>query len=194
MMKICPPRFNIYLWLSWCLAGLLLGGCRTTDTDVAHQPGKDRPAKTGRKEASTLRFHYVINPDGTPRCIPITVYRNHPMTFHIDRSPFLWEANIVKASVITNLGTYALRVEFDRSGAMALESVTTAQRSRHIAIYSDFGESRWLAAPLITQPATNGVFEFTPDASLEETQRIVRGLNNLARKKGTWFDRRKPMP
>ncbi|WCJ57884.1 hypothetical protein NXS98_09085 [Fontisphaera persica] len=194
MMKICSQRFNSILWL-WVpvLAAGLWAGCRTAEPEAPSAPGAARTSKS-RKEASTLRFHYVINPDGTPRCIPITVYRNHPMTFHIDRSPFLWEANIVKAEVVTNLGTYALRVEFDRSGAIALESVTTAQRSRHIAIYSDFGESRWLAAPVITQPATNGVFEFTPDASLEETQRIVRGLNNLARKKGTWFDRRKPMP
>lgn len=194
MMKICPLRFNINLWLglAMLLAGLG-GGCRTAEPET---PSAAAPARTSksRKEASTLRFHYVINPDGTPRCLPITVYRRHPMTFHIDRSPFLWEANLVKAEVVTNDGAYGLRVTFDRSGAIALESVTTAQRSRHIAIYSDFGESRWLAAPLITQPATNGVFEFTPDATLEETHRIARGLNNLARKKGTWLDRRKPMP
>ncbi|MCX8155152.1 MAG: hypothetical protein N3J91_01660 [Verrucomicrobiae bacterium] len=194
MMKICPLRFNTNLWLSLVLGLAVWGtGCRTAEPEAKTGTAPARTSKS-RKEASTLRFHYVINPDGTPRCIPITVYRNHPMTLYIDRSPFLWEANIVKAEVVTNLGTYALRVEFDRSGAIALESVTTAQRSRHIAIYSDFGESRWLAAPLITQPATNGVFEFTPDASLEETQRIARGLNNLARKKGTWLDRSKPMP
>lgn len=187
MMKICPRRFNIILILGLVAAGLWTG-CQTSSPEARAKSGKRG------KEASTLRFHYVINNDGTPRCLPITVYRNHPMTFYIDRSPFLWEANITKAEVVTNLGTYGLRVEFDRSGAIALESVTTAQRSRHIAIYSDFGESRWLAAPLITQPVTNGVFEFTPDATLEETQRIARGLNNLARKKGTWFDRRKPMP
>ena len=40
-------------------------------------------------------------------------------------------------------------------------------------------ETRWLAAPLITKRISDGVFIFTPDASKEETERIVNGLKNV---------------
>lgn len=175
MMKFRRIGFNIYLLL---LAGLL-AGCQSSGSKPATESGKKKPS---RKEGSTLRFHYVINPDGTERCLPITVYRSNPMTFHIDRTPFLWEASVTRASVVTNLGSYGLRIEFDRQGAITLDTFSTLYKSQHIAIYSDFGQSRWLAAPIITHRITNGVFEFTPDASREEAERIARGLNNLAKK------------
>jgi hypothetical protein len=186
MMKICRIRFNIYL----LLAMLGLAGCETGSPGDGKSPEPGSTQKINRKEASTLRFHYTINNDGTDRCLPITVYRAHPMNFYIDRTPFLWEANVVKATVTSNMGTYGLRIEFDRQGAMALQSFTSEHKSRHLAIYSDFGQSRWLAAPIITRIISNGVFDFTPDATLEETHRIARGLNNLYLKNEGYFDRR----
>ncbi len=39
--------------------------------------------------------------------------------------------------------------------------------------------SAWLAAYLIRERDTSGVFRFSPDASREETQRIVKGLKNV---------------
>lgn len=186
MMKIWRISFNIYLL---ALATAWLAGCATGGDDKPPaEPGKK--SKPSRREGSTLRFHYVMNPDGTARCLPITVYRDRPMTFYIDRTPFLWEASITRATVTSNFGTYGLELEFDRPGAITLQTFTTTYKSRHFAIYSDFGESRWLAVPMVTHIATNGIFEFTPDASREETERIARGLNNLARKGKTFFDRR----
>jgi len=44
-------------------------------------------------------------------------------------------------------------------------------------------ESAWLAAVLIRNRISNGVFAFTPDASREEGLRIVRGLRNVIPKK-----------
>ena len=49
-----------------------------------------------------------------------------------------------------------------------------------------FGEkgkqSRWLAAPQFTRLISNGILQFTPDASREETEEIAKGLNNIAKK------------
>jgi hypothetical protein len=44
-------------------------------------------------------------------------------------------------------------------------------------------QSGWLAAVLIRQRNSTGVFRFTPDASREEADRIVRGLRNVIAKK-----------
>jgi hypothetical protein len=192
MMKIWRRSFNIYLL--GALAGLLMscasGGTDKPAAEKDKKPAGEKTKKPSRSEASTIRFHYVINADGTDRCLPISVYRANPITLYIDRTPFLWEASITGATVTSNFGTYGLRLEFDRQGAITLQTFTTTFKSRHFAIFSDFGQSRWLAAPLVTRICTNGVFEFAPDASREETERIARGLNNLVRKSETYFDRR----
>lgn len=44
-------------------------------------------------------------------------------------------------------------------------------------------ESGWLAAVLIRDRISNGVFRFTPDASRPEGLRIVRGLRNILKDK-----------
>jgi 5-enolpyruvylshikimate-3-phosphate synthase len=111
------------------------------------------------------------------------------MTFYIDRSPFLHEGYVKRAAVVTNLNSYGIEIEFDHQGALVLDSVSTSYKSRHIAIFSDFSpaQKRWLAAPLVNNRITNGVLNFTPDASREEAERIVRGLNNVA---GKWQKRK----
>ena len=50
-----------------------------------------------------------------------------------------------------------------------------------IGIWARYTEARWLAAPMITRRITNGLFVFTPDCSREEAERIVLGLNHVAR-------------
>jgi len=42
-----------------------------------------------------------------------------------------------------------------------------------------FRQSGWLAAVLVRDRISNGIFRFTPDASREEGNRIVRGLRNV---------------
>ena len=39
----------------------------------------------------------------------------------------------------------------------------------------------WLAAPMTNKRISDGVLVFTPDASREEADRIVLGLNNVAK-------------
>ena len=46
-------------------------------------------------------------------------------------------------------------------------------------IFSEFGQARWLAAPMINKRISDGNYVFTPDATREEAERIVRGVNNV---------------
>jgi hypothetical protein len=82
---------------------------------------------------------------------------------------------------------YAIQVEYDRHGTLALDTVTTEFRGRRLAVSCRFGTarsavSRWLAAPYIGSSITNGVLIFTPNATRAESEQIVLGLNNVAAK------------
>ena len=81
-------------------------------------------------------------------------------------------------------------MQFDRHGSWLLEQYSTQNLGRHFAIFSQFAappdqklnQGRWLAAPKLTQRITNGVLTFAPDATREEAEQIVVGLNNVAKK------------
>jgi preprotein translocase subunit SecD len=90
------------------------------------------------------------------------------------------------ASVVEDRGTFFIRIQFDHIGTSLLNATTLANPGRRIAVASQFPGLRWVAAPQIQGRIADGVFTFTPDASREEAERIVRGLNNgiaLAKKK-----------
>ena len=58
--------------------------------------------------------------------------------------------------------------------------------SRTFAVLCRFGpkfkEVRWLNAPYISRRISNGIFQFTPDASREETEQIILGLKHTVEK------------
>lgn len=154
-------RFNAYL----LFAALFCVGCETFR----------------KKEASTIRFHLEVNEDASRRSSPVPVYRANPMTVNVQNSPFLSEAHVSKASVVDAMGAFQIMIQFDRRGTWILEQYTTANKGKHIAIFSQFGQARWLAAPEITKRIADGVLVFTPDATREESERLVKGLNNVAK-------------
>lgn len=160
---------SINLYLLGAILAYSGSGCETTST-----------AKKS-KEASTLRLHLEVNPDGSPRNTTASVFRERPFLVTINREPFLTELDLESAEIVKAdaFGGFAIRAQFSRHGTLLLENVTTVNRGRRIAIHSQFAESRWLAAPVIRQRITDGTMVFTPDATEEEAQRIVRGLNNL---------------
>ena len=80
------------------------------------------------------------------------------------------------------MGGYSISVQFDKEGTWLLEQYTTGNKGKRVAIAAEFGEMRWLGAPVMTQRIGNGLFVFAPDASREEAERIVGGLNNLAKR------------
>lgn len=168
-MKVCGLRFNVYFALA--AATMLLCGCQTV-----------KPAK----KTAALRVYIESNAglEGTSRTI--TLLRADPVVLTIAPDPFLTEAGIIAARTIETPGGFAIEVQFDEFSAVTLEQYTAANPGRHLAIYGEWGEKpvtgRWLAAPLITHRIGNGILSFTPDASREEADELVLGLNNVAKK------------
>lgn len=188
-MKMPLTRFNIYLCL-FAMACLNLGG-------AAEKPISEKAAAKARaeeearrkaeekkhsKEASTIRFHVETGALGTERSIEISVLRSQPMKLSVEREPFINEGNVVQASLVEAEETFSIRIQLDRQGTWMLENMTASNTGKRLAIYSQFGDSRWIAAPMIRKRISNGEITFTPDASREEAERIIRGLNNIAAK------------
>ena len=114
------------------------------------------------------------------------VNRVPPVLLTVDKEPFLTEADVMEARVVEVMGGFDLQIQFDHHGSLLLEQFTTSNPGRHYAIFSLFGkskdESRWIAAPAVNRRITSGMIQFTPDASRAETERLVIGLNNVAKK------------
>jgi preprotein translocase subunit SecD len=90
------------------------------------------------------------------------------------------------------MGGFEISLQFNREGTWLLEQYSSANRGRKIAVFCEFGvelkEHRWLAAPVVSKRISDGLLVFTPDASREEAEEIVRGLNNVAKKMhGNWM-------
>jgi len=166
-MKIGFWTFNTYL----LLLAAFVGGCQST--------GK-------KKEYSTFRVHIETNPDPTGHTMPVTIRRSEPFIVNIEKTPFITEYHVEKASVIDGLGGFQIMVQLNRQGTWLLEQYSLASREKCAVIFSNFGEPRWLAAPKLVRKNSEGVLVFTPDCTREEADRIVRGLNNLVKeiKKG----------
>jgi hypothetical protein len=165
-MKSRLVRFNIYLVL---LSLAWSAGCKTPEE------------RKHAKEASTFRV-YLDSGHASDHSSGVTVYRDNPMRISVEREPFLTEADLDSAAVIDMPGGFGIRAQFNGHGALVLEGVTVAHKGQHLAIQSHFGQTRWLAAPLITHRISNGELVFTPDATREEADRIVRGVTNVVAK------------
>jgi preprotein translocase subunit SecD len=180
-MMIRLERFNTYLLVALAAAAVAFCGCQTT--------AQKKPDKL----LSTLRLHLETSRDASTASEPVPVYREKPVWVNVEKMPSLTEGSVSAASVIDAVGGYALRIEFDHRGATFLETCSTANRGRRIAIFCQFGQDlktfRWLAAPVISHRISDGVLVFTPDATREEAEEIALGLNNVSKKVHTWIDR-----
>lgn len=181
-MKSWLRSFNIYL-----LGAVLAGGCDSNHLSM-------------RKEYSTLRV-YLEGRAGESSLVQVT---RDKIPMYVEAEPFLTEEDLSKARLVDNPdGTYDIQVLFNDHGGVVLDMKTTSNRGRHLIIFSHFppkgwkepqggsassganplpGQPRisgWLSAPLIRNGLSNGSLLFTPDASHEEAERIVRGLNNM---------------
>jgi hypothetical protein len=177
-MNMRWSRFNFYLGL--LLAGALLGGCLGPESRKKRQP-------------STISVHLEVAPDGTNLNEPVPIYRAEPVMINVERTPFLTELNLSEAKVVDVMGGFAIRIQFDRQGTWLLEQRSVAYHGKRFAIFCKFGahlkNERWLAAPVISRRIADGVLIFTPDATREEADEIVLGLNNVGReveKKTKW--------
>ncbi len=169
-MKAWFGRFNIYF-----LAVVMGVGCGCHTTKHRDKAKKD-------KDASTVRLYLEVNPDGSDRNMPVTIFRASPVSITINKTPFLTEGDLEQAKLVDTVGIPSIQLKFKwPDGMRMLEMVTTSYKGQRIAVFSQFGPGmeRWLAAPQITKQVTDGVFSFTPDASRAEAERIVKGLTNV---------------
>ena len=165
-MKSRSCVFNGFLALA---ALALIAGCGTTEE------------RQHKKEVSTFRVH-IESDQQSDHSSAISVMRSSPILLNIDREAVLDENNVAAALVVEQLGGFAIEVKFNRQGSWILERTTVTNKGRHLAIFSYFGQSRWLAAPMITSRTSSGMLTFTPDCTREEADRFVRGLNNVVHK------------
>jgi hypothetical protein len=135
------------------------------------------------KEASTLRLHLETQA-GLLGSGKVKVIRTNPITIPIEKDPFLDEGFIRRAAVIQTRGGPAIAVEYTERGALRLQMATNSRPGRRIVVWSRWDEGRWLAAMQIHRGLDEGIIIFVPDATIEEMERIVRGLNNVAIKLG----------
>jgi hypothetical protein len=134
------------------------------------------------EKLSRIQLHIEVNPDGTDRNGPVTVGRASPFAVNVDRTPFLTEGQLKEAAVIETMGGFAIKLVFERKGAWLLEQFSTASKGKRVAVIATWTETRWLGAPRFEGRISDGVFVFTPDATREEAERIVKGLNEAAKR------------
>jgi hypothetical protein len=168
-MNFYTRRFNLYLLMLLAVAS---GGCGTF--------GKKSPEKV-----AVIRVHLeapVSVPDKTQT---VTLLRNNPVVVTIDADPILTEQNLLAAALIETPGGYAVKLQFDETGGWMIEQATASNLGKHLVIFGQWGEKvsegRFLAIPLITGRNPTATLTFTPDADRDETQKLVDGLNTLAK-------------
>ncbi|HUR46080.1 MAG TPA: hypothetical protein VMZ27_09420 [Candidatus Saccharimonadales bacterium] len=157
-------RFNTILPLM--LVALLGMGCKTTE----------------KKVASVLRMHLEMNPDGTERTATVPIGRDKAFYVNIEKAWFLDEGHVQHAAVVDDVGGFQISLQFDKRGTSLLEQYTVAHKGSRVAIHGVFGKDRWLAAPVIMKGISDGKYMFTPDATREEADRLVLGLNKVGNK------------
>jgi hypothetical protein len=166
-MKSRWRLFNLFLVIA---ATVFLAGCATSEE------------RKRKREYSNIRVH-VESDQSADRSSAVTIFREHPIRINVEGEPVLDEHDVVEAALIDQPGgTFSIQVRFNRRGTWALERVSVTHRGKHLVIFSYFGQSRWLAAPEMSGKNSTGMLTFTPDATREEAERIVRGLNNVAKK------------
>ena len=163
-------RFNTYLFL---LAVALSVGCKTIEE------------RRRDKAITTFRLHLETNRGETGSD---TIIEIAGAQLYVNNSPFLDETSVTNAAVVdTRDGGFAVQVRYDRHGTLVLDAMTTENRGRHLAIFTQFGpgkleQKRWLGAPYIGSSITGGVLIFTPNSTRAEAEQVVQGLNNVAKK------------
>ena len=163
-MTVNMRVINHYLMAIALCAGLGLG-CKSM--------GEKKPGEN----YSLIMLYLEQNNDGTKYSRKMAVYRADPIIFYVNSESFLSTADLDKATLMEAVGGFALQLQFNRHGTAVLESFTTSNKGKRIAIFCQFTEPRVLAAPMITRRNATGIIRFTPDCSRKEAERILAGLN-----------------
>ena len=166
-MKFGLGRINTYFT---ALAVVLLTGCVSTG------PGK------GDTDLSTIRVHLETNPDNIGMSRRIQVGPEPLQSFSV-AGPALGEMHLLAAQLWEgNAGEYAVHLQFDRQGAQMLEMYSMSYRGKRLAIFSQFPHPRWVGTFRMDRRIGDGTLLFRPDATRDEAQRLVTGLNKAVAK------------
>jgi hypothetical protein len=170
-------RFNLYFWPA---ALLLVSGCALW--------------KHENPTMASVRVH-MEGSSGSPESTEtIQIIRSAPVMVTIAKMPILSESDLAAAAIVQTPGGFAVELKFDEIGGWKLEQYTAVNPGKHLVIFGQWGDQlkdgRWLAAPSIYRRIAGGVLIFTPDASREEAEKFVAGLNAFA-KKNNGSDKRK---
>lgn len=182
-MSIHRRAFNLFFGMG--LALLLAAGTQGADTPKKSKDNADKKPKDAspEKQASSIRLHMEAGSGGVGSG-KIQVLRTNTLTLTVERSPFVDEGFIEEARVVEGIGGHMISIRYNSQGALRLQMWTASNPGRHVAVWAKWTEARWIAAPIPPKPLEDGVIVFTPDATREESERIVRGLNNIAIKLG----------
>jgi hypothetical protein len=169
-MKFRSFRFNTYLFL---LAATLVAGCKSPEEK--------------KRDKTVARFALFLEgaQDGTTNYVSVEI---SGVNLLASRKPFLDEGNVQKAAVLdTQDGGFAMQVQYNQRGTFVLDAISAQYRSRRMIVFSELSvdetvTSHWLAAPLIGARILDGRILFTPNATREEAEQIVLGVNNLVKK------------
>jgi len=165
-MKSGRNRINNYLAL--VLTSVLWAGCATNEEG----------AKS--KEEALLQLHLEADFDTGDKTVVVPIYRAAPVPIRVYKAVLLDSQYLTDAAIVDVLGGFAIRLRFDFHGVLTLETASSVHRGSRLAVQAQFPEQRWLAAPKMQERIRDGVFQFTPDATREEAERLVQGLNNVA--------------
>ena len=172
-MLIRARRLNSNFLLGLGLVVLCAAGCNS-------------PEHARKKETATIAIHIETGAQAGEKASRISVFRASPIELTVEKQPFIHEAFLTEAHVVSVMDGFAITLQFDRRGTLLLEQYTAGNLGRHFAIEVQFGkdlaQQRWLAAPVIQRRISNGVLTFTTDATREEAEQIVLGLSNVGKK------------
>jgi preprotein translocase subunit SecD len=134
-----------------------------------------------------IRIHIESESSAAGPTKSITVLRSAPVTINITTDPILTEADVLAARVIDSPGGgFAIELKFQETAGWKLEQYTAINPGKHLVIFGQWSDKvadgRWLAAPYIARRMGGDTLVFSPDASHEEAEQLVKGLNALARK------------
>ena len=171
-MKSLTGRINMIFAILAC-AGL---GCNSPKTSPPNET-----TAVPAKQATLMQFHIETNPDPTGRTMEAPIFRANPFHLTVQREPVLDEAFMENVQLVDTdeMGGYAIKVTFNKFGTRRLDALSVEHRSQRLAVHAEWTEARWLGAPVLNKRISDGVLIFSPDATREETERIVRGLSNV---------------
>lgn len=163
-MKIWSQLFNIILCGSLLIVA---SGCNT-----------NAKSKILAKDGTLMAFHMEMASGYGESTMPVQIGRLNPVKMTVQQSPFIREINVLKAEAWdTTDGGIAIRLELDRIGRKHLETASMLHRGARVAVQAIFPEPRWIDIMKLDRHMGDGIIILYPDASPEETDRIVSGLN-----------------